>query len=70
MKELKMAYIVGLLNVEEEAELVRRGWQVEKAPPIDFDTGGPSQSPERMRMVWVDQDMFNIMSGPDWDKGQ
>ena len=60
-----MAYIVGLLNAEEEAELTRRGWQVEKAPTIDFDTGRPWRSPERMRMVWVDQDMFKIVDGPD-----
>ena len=64
-----MAYIVGLLGAEEEAELKRRGWTVEQAPPIDFDTGKPLRWHSQMRMVWVDQDMFKIMDGPDWDKG-
>jgi hypothetical protein len=64
-----MAYIIGLLSAEEEAELKRRGWTVEQAPNVDFDTGESSNFPRSMRMVWVDQDMFKIMDGPDWDKG-
>lgn len=64
-----MAYIIGLLSPEEEAELKRRGWTVELAPNVDFDTGNSSHLPHRMRMVWIDQDMFTIMDGPDWDKG-
>jgi hypothetical protein len=64
-----MAYIVGVLSPEEEAELERRGWEVELAPEVDFDTGKISRPFQRLRMVWVDQDMFKIMDGPDWDKG-
>jgi hypothetical protein len=64
-----MAYIVGLLSDQEEAELKRRGWEVEPAPNVDFDTGKTSNFLRSMRMVWVDQDMFKIMDGPDWDKG-
>ena len=64
-----MAYIVGILTATEEAELKRRGWEVEEAPPIDFGTGTRSLPSKPMRMVWVDQDMFKIMDGPDWDKG-
>jgi hypothetical protein len=64
-----MAYIVGVLSPEEEAELNRRGWQVEPAPAVDFDTGQSCLTLHRMRMVWVDQDMFKIMDGPDWDRG-
>lgn len=64
-----MAYIIGLLSDQEEAELRRRGWTVEPAPKVDFDTGQTSNFPRSMRMVWVDQDMFKIMDGPDWDKG-
>jgi hypothetical protein len=64
-----MAYIIGLLSDQEEAELKRRGWTVEQAPKVDFDTGMASNLPASMRMVWVDQDMFKIMDGPDWDKG-
>ena len=64
-----MAYIIGLLSVQEEAELKRRGWTVEDAPRVDFDTGITSHFPQPMRMVWVDQNMFTIMDGPDWEKG-
>jgi hypothetical protein len=64
-----MAYIIGLLSDQEEAELKRRGWTVEQAPKVDFDTGMTSNFPGSMRMVWVDQDMFKIMDGPDWDRG-
>lgn len=64
-----MAYLIGFLSNEEEAELVRRGWEIEDAPRVDFDTGKSSNFPKRLRMVWVDQDMFKIMDGPDWDKG-
>lgn len=63
-----MAYIVGLLTIDEEQELVRRGWVMERAPDalIDEETGA---EPERMKMVWVDSSMFTVMSGADWDKG-
>lgn len=64
-----MAYIVGFLSLQEEAELKRRGWTVEQAPNVDFETGTPSHCPHPLRMVWVDQNMFTIMDGPDWDKG-
>jgi len=65
-----MAYIVGHLTEDEEVELIRRGWQIEPAPEVDFDTGARSCSPKaRMRMVWVDNDMFAVMNGPDWHKG-
>jgi hypothetical protein len=64
-----MAYLVGLLTAKEEAELRRRGWDIEDAPTEDFDTGGRALGSQRMRMVWVDQDIFKIMEGPDWDEG-
>lgn len=65
-----MAYIVGLLNHEEMIELERRGWELEDAPPglIPEDTDNP-QVGQRMKMVWVDQSMFKVMDGPEWDKG-
>lgn len=65
-----MAYIIGLLSEEEEAELTRRGWEVEDAPAVDFDSRGASLTPnKRLKMVWVDSSIFQIMDGPDWDKG-
>ena len=62
-----MAYIIGFLSAEEQTELERRGWEVEDAPRVDYDNNVTSAS-EAMKMVWVDQDMFKIMDGPDWDK--
>lgn len=62
-----MAYIVGLLNPKEEKELKRRGWTLEEAPKelIPEDTTPGMQ----MWMVWVDNNMFSVMDGPDWEKG-
>jgi hypothetical protein len=62
-----MAYIIGLLTAAEQKELERRGWEVEDAPRVDYDSNGSRLS---MKMVWVDQDMFKVMDGPDWDKGE
>jgi hypothetical protein len=68
-----MAYIVGFLSEEEERMLKARGWDLEAAPgelvPRHVATFGPDDYPSRFKMVWVDASMFQIMSGPDWDKG-
>lgn len=62
-----MAYIIGLCSQEEIKELERRGWEIEQAPksltPRHISMGN------KMVMVWVDNDMIEIMSGPDWEKG-
>ena len=63
-----MAYIIGLLSPEEEKELERRGWEIEE-PPQELIDKENSTNPERMKMVWVDASMFNVMDGPDWEKG-
>jgi len=47
-----VAYIIGLLTVEEEKKLAARGWEVEPAPAALIDA--ECEGPERMRMVWVD----------------
>lgn len=65
-----MAYIVGLLTKAERDELERRGWELEPAPAELSLKGYPHDSSTQMRMVWVDADMFAIMDGPDWDKGE
>jgi len=70
-----MAYIVGLLSKEEEEVLKRRGWEIEPAPKelvpdgktLFAPTDAPADYAERFKMIWVDTDMFEIMSGPDWD---
>ena len=73
-----MAYISGLITPEEKATLERRGWEVEPAPTVlmDDEETTPWSGDENFRenshgdlwaMVWVDNSMFNVMSGPDWD---
>jgi hypothetical protein len=58
-----------LVSPEEEAELKRRGWELEE-PPEELKTVLVSGDPDRTRMVYVDNDMFSIMDGPDWEKGE
>jgi hypothetical protein len=69
-----MAYVVGFLSEDEERVLVSRGWELEPSPrelvPSDPPTFAPDSHPSRFRMVWVDASMFEIMNGPDWEKGR
>lgn len=57
-----MAWLIGLMSVSEEAELKRRGWEVENAAEIGF----PDKS---HRAVFVDNSMFDIMDGVGWEEG-
>ena len=70
-----MAFLVGYVSPEEKAELTRRGWEVEPAERYnligDLDEyllGGPHGDDEAV-VIFVDNDLFSIMDGPDWDKG-
>lgn len=58
-----MAWIIGGVTKEEAEELKRRGWDLLKpesvVPPFPKDTVA----------VFVDNDLFKIMSGPDWEGG-
>lgn len=69
-----MAYIIGILSEDEEAELIRRGWEVEEAPgdliPADNVLEENGEEADRYKMVWVDNSMFEVMDGPDWEKGE
>ena len=60
-----MAYIIGLVSKKEKKILEARGWDME-APPKEL--GRTSRNGEEMVSVFVDSDLFAIMSGPDWDK--
>ena len=68
-----MAYIIGLLTEEEAKELERRGWELEDPPksliPPSLNKRKKFKDSMFYRMVWVDNDMFSIMDGPDWEKG-
>lgn len=71
-----MAYIVGYVTAEERAELERRGWEVEEASRYNlvgdndeylFTKPDPEMQPV---VIWVDSDLFEVMDGPDWEKGE
>jgi hypothetical protein len=66
-----MVYIIGLTTAEEETELVRRGWDVEIPDPEVVQSLVPDGEDDthQVRLVWADTPMFDIMSGPDWEKG-
>jgi hypothetical protein len=64
-----MAYIIGLCTPEEKAILQRRGWEFEKPPDELLPEVDYEPSTLELCMVYVDRDMFAIMSGPDWDFG-
>jgi hypothetical protein len=65
-----MAFIMGLLSEKEERELTRRGWDVEVPDSEIAKSLCLNSGVDKFRMVWVDNDMFDIMNGPDWDKGE
>ena len=69
-----MAYLLGIVTSEEAAALKERGWApqefdseaIEELVAAQVQTGGTSQ---RLVMVYVNNDLLSIMSGPDWEKG-
>ncbi len=68
-----MAYLIGLANKEEIQELEKRGWEIEDAPKEFTKSQGELSEAiyeEEYIMVWVDNSLFNIMNGPDWEKGE
>jgi hypothetical protein len=70
-----MAWIVGLATREEIGTLQRRGWIVEHPsdeiqsrlclPPSDQKLDDPDFM--QPVMIYVDSDLFTIMSGQDWN---
>ena len=64
-----MAYIIGIIDEKEEQELIRRGWEVEVPSEKLLEALGEMSQSKRYRMTWVDSSMFEVMDGPDWDKG-
>jgi hypothetical protein len=60
-----MAYIIGALTSKEKATLRKRGWDVEPITPVTL----AELNKKCLSLVFVDSSMFNVMSGPNWDKG-
>lgn len=64
-----MAYLCGYVTDREKEELERRGWEIEEAPAELTPKAPPPDGESQYVMVWVDNDLFSIMNGPDWEKG-
>jgi len=60
-------YVVGLITTEEQTALEKRGWQFEPPPKALVPKDIPKHDQRRMRMVWVDSDLYKVMTGPDWE---
>lgn len=67
-----MAYIVGLVTEEELETLRGIGWEDED-PPKDLlseydNTVDPSGDKHVTRMFFVDSNVYDVMTGPDWEQ--
>lgn len=76
-----MAYLIGLVTADEAAELKALGWELEDPQAVieeAQDTVGdlherqqasPPQDLDKCVVgVYVDSNLFKIMTGPDWEK--
>ena len=59
-----MAYIIGIMTKAEAETLRRRGWEIEDPPPA---LASDTEYEDVCGMVFVDSNIFDIMSGADWD---
>ncbi|MFA7219053.1 MAG: hypothetical protein WC119_00815 [Synergistaceae bacterium] len=59
-----MAWIIGVVSDEELEQLRKIGWKDEDPPqtlPLRTNKGS-------VQAFFVDNDVYNIMTGPDWEK--
>lgn len=74
-----MAFVAGFATKKEIEELKRRGWEVEPAEKhglvgdgdgylMEAPTDGGGPEGIQTVVVFVDSSLFDIMSGPDWDR--
>lgn len=69
-----MAYLFGLASQEEITELESRGWEFEQLDGEIFrelqTAAARGDAENKMVGVFVDTDLFQIMTGPDWEPGK
>ena len=67
-----MAWIIGIVTADELTSLRQRGW--EDCDPPEQMLGEDEQrgvaDASVTRAFFVDNDVFSIMSGPDWDMSE
>lgn len=61
-----MAWIIGAVTLDELEKLRKIGWKDEN-PPSELIPEVEEQN-EQTRAFFVDNDIFNIMTGSDWEK--
>ena len=59
-----MAFVVGVASDADIEELKSRGWTVGDVDDCLGDE--PVEAGEKYISVYVDNDLIDIMSGPDW----
>jgi len=61
-----MAWIIGDMTAEEKEALASAGWNTKDTVP-EFQS--PELEPEELptQEIYVDNDMFDIMTGADWE---
>lgn len=62
-----MAWIMGHVTKEELQKLRKIGWEDEN-PPQELTKGLDIDENESYRAFFVDNDVFKIMTGSDWEK--
>jgi hypothetical protein len=65
-----MAWIIGIVTDEECKRLQEIGWE-DYAPPEEMlseDELRGSSEDSKTRAFFVDNDVFSIMTGPDWEQ--
>jgi hypothetical protein len=60
-----MAWIIGLVTVDELQKLRDIGWEDED-PPRELIPAASGAKEEVTRAFYVDSDVYSIMTGPDW----
>jgi hypothetical protein len=69
-----MAYLIGLVTPAEADVLEMRGWELEDPPAPDYffvedQEDVPDKDKLRYVMIWVDSNLFDIMSEATWTTG-
>lgn len=64
-----MAWVIGHITNDELNKLRAIGWE-DEAPPKELVEGLEDIEKLNYRAFFVDNDVFDIMTGPDWENGE
>jgi len=64
-----MAYLFGKVTPKEAAALEAAGWELEDPDKVAREAcASDVKDPDKMVAVFVDSDLFAIMTGTDWEE--